>query len=560
MTFLNASSAEAVMPSLPASRRGTPVEPPGGQSPRFNGLETQKAGFLIGFAVGEPVEDGFAAPHEDSNKMKDFSERSASVNGQRSTTQSPVGNADLPSPTGIVGLRERTLSVSAIARSSGHGAVCPAALEHGRTPRTVVEDEEVSSTSERSERSESAYFWIGFGTLRSVENPGTRYPLALQNDGRATRRLLVGSRKSHCNIVISGPGVGEYHCGLTLDLENDNNGQVQRKVTVHKIKTRISRFAVVTTVRRSSDVHDIEDDMPLESGMTLRFGGGDHYQYVGPELLDLYSIQDTIYDHCNSLVRHVSRKSDERTIVAKTIPAIHRGMAEKEIAAYKALGSHPQLVQFFEAFPDSDSGGNHLIFEAGYKNLFQLAGDCRGVHQEWLTANARIWIKQIAEGIEHIHKHNMVHRDLKPENILVMIGEEGDVNMKVMDLGLARLGTESVPDAWRVGTRTYKAPASFRMGWKNDRVADSYGIGRILYFLLTTAAWPEEESSDPDRICACASECKKACIKRSRALEIVAPIAGATCLDFLKTTLVAFPEQCMAVSEILSHGYLVGDL
>ena len=47
-----------------------------------------------------------------------------------------------------------------------------------------------------------------------------------------------------------------------------------------------------------------------------------------------------------------------------------------------------------------------------------------------------VFIRQVCEAMEFIHKNNILHLDLKPENILC-ITKEGN-RIKIIDFGLAR--------------------------------------------------------------------------------------------------------------------------
>ena len=56
---------------------------------------------------------------------------------------------------------------------------------------------------------------------------------------------------------------------------------------------------------------------------------------------------------------------------------------------------------------------------------------------------AKRYIRQICEGLQHMHENNIVHLDLKPENI--MFETKSSPNVKLVDFGLAaRLDPDDV--------------------------------------------------------------------------------------------------------------------
>jgi osmotically-inducible protein OsmY/predicted Ser/Thr protein kinase len=96
---------------------------------------------------------------------------------------------------------------------------------------------------------------------------------------------------------------------------------------------------------------------------------------------------------------------------------------------------------------------------------------------------------QIAQGLVAASRAGVPHRDLKPQNVVVVGPDE---RVKVTDFGVARL--------WRTtmgGTRTrldsatleYTAPERLIGGDADDRT-DVYGLGAMLYAMLTGAAPP----------------------------------------------------------------------
>lgn len=67
--------------------------------------------------------------------------------------------------------------------------------------------------------------------------------------------------------------------------------------------------------------------------------------------------------------------------------------------------------------------------------------------------DAIFYLRQILEGLKHMHSKNIIHLDIKPENI--MLDRCGE-NIKIIDFGLARdLSTDSNVDYRMAGTVPY---------------------------------------------------------------------------------------------------------
>ncbi|MBL8819014.1 MAG: protein kinase [Planctomyces sp.] len=100
-------------------------------------------------------------------------------------------------------------------------------------------------------------------------------------------------------------------------------------------------------------------------------------------------------------------------------------------------------------------------------------------------------IRQAAVGLQHAFEKQMVHRDIKPANLIVDWSPEGIGTVKVMDMGLVRLSTESeeqktVTKAGQVmGTPDYMSP---EQGWDTTKVdirSDIYSLGLTFFRMLT---------------------------------------------------------------------------
>ncbi|CAD8195397.1 unnamed protein product [Paramecium pentaurelia] len=93
-------------------------------------------------------------------------------------------------------------------------------------------------------------------------------------------------------------------------------------------------------------------------------------------------------------------------------------------------------------------------------------------------------IKQLLQGISEMHNLNYMHRDLKPENILLKNKDSLEC-LIISDLGLAeKVNNEKKQLFTFCGTPGYVAPEILKKE-PYDQKVDIYGIGIILYILLT---------------------------------------------------------------------------
>jgi serine/threonine protein kinase/tetratricopeptide (TPR) repeat protein len=100
---------------------------------------------------------------------------------------------------------------------------------------------------------------------------------------------------------------------------------------------------------------------------------------------------------------------------------------------------------------------------------------------------------QVAAALEAAHKEQIIHRDIKPGNIMLRFNDDGAVNVKVIDFGLAKaaaaassLNSEpglSLPGSF-TGTAVFASPEQCA-GREVDIRSDIYSLGVTLWETLT---------------------------------------------------------------------------
>jgi WD40 repeat protein/serine/threonine protein kinase len=168
---------------------------------------------------------------------------------------------------------------------------------------------------------------------------------------------------------------------------------------------------------------------------------------------------------------------------------------------------HPNIVQVHEV--GEDNGRPYLTME--YVAGSNLAQTLKNTPLP--VRLAAQWVGVLAQALSHAHARGIIHRDLKPANILLQFAEHpahhadatialapGEAEIKglreavpkITDFGLAKLtvgGSDQTRSGAVLGTPSYMAPE--QAGGKTREVgkaADIYGLGAILYELLTGRA------------------------------------------------------------------------
>jgi serine/threonine protein kinase len=118
-------------------------------------------------------------------------------------------------------------------------------------------------------------------------------------------------------------------------------------------------------------------------------------------------------------------------------------------------------------------------------------------HGRLSVADAVHIARQLARGLSAAHAQGILHRDLKPSNVFLHTTSDGREVAKLVDFGVAKLADG--PDITRsgavVGTPAYMAPEQARGASRVDQRADVYGLGAVLYRMLTGHSPHEAEDA-----------------------------------------------------------------
>jgi eukaryotic-like serine/threonine-protein kinase len=102
------------------------------------------------------------------------------------------------------------------------------------------------------------------------------------------------------------------------------------------------------------------------------------------------------------------------------------------------------------------------------------------------------YILQAADALAAAHQLGIVHRDIKPANLFLALRPDGTRRVKVLDFGISKSGDDGrrhtprhLLDKASLGTPAYMSPEQVRAAADVDARADIWGLGAILYELLT---------------------------------------------------------------------------
>ncbi|CAH9054095.1 unnamed protein product [Cuscuta epithymum] len=226
---------------------------------------------------------------------------------------------------------------------------------------------------------------------------------------------------------------------------------------------------------------------------------------------------------------------------AKMTTAIAIEDVRREVTILRALTGHNNLVQFYDAYEDSENV--YIIMELceGGELLDRILA--RG--GKYTEDDAKAVLIQILNVVAFCHLQGVVHRDLKPENFLFTSKDENAV-LKAIDFGLSDFvkPDERLNDI--VGSAYYVAPEVLHRSYSTE--ADVWSIGVIAYILMCGSRpfWARTESG-----------IFRAVLKADPSFEEQPwPTLSYEAKDFVKRLLNKDPRKRMTAAQALCHPWI----
>ena len=160
--------------------------------------------------------------------------------------------------------------------------------------------------------------------------------------------------------------------------------------------------------------------------------------------------------------------------------------------------SHPNIIIFYDSFDDDCFFCLLLEFIEG-ETLDDLLKKHKGMGQ-YLNQNLIIIIlKGIINGLNYLHKRNVIHRDITPDNIMI----DKNNNIKITDFGIStyyqmnnsqNIDNNSInnPNLSIIAKKNYFSPEIYQ-AFKNNQLkanydfkTDIFSLGITMFYLMTS--------------------------------------------------------------------------
>ncbi|XP_031720781.1 myosin light chain kinase 2, skeletal/cardiac muscle isoform X2 [Anarrhichthys ocellatus] len=200
------------------------------------------------------------------------------------------------------------------------------------------------------------------------------------------------------------------------------------------------------------------------------------------QIINFYTInwQEVLGGGRFGQVHRCVENSSGLTLAAKVIKA--RNLREKDVVKNEIQVmnnlDHASLIQLYAAYESR----NDIILVLEYVGGGELFDRIIDENHTLMELDAVLFIRQICEGLQHMHKMYILHLDLKPENILCVSRVTNKI--KIIDFGLARIYKPREKLRVNFGTPEFLAPEVINYDFVSFNT-DMWSLGVITYMLLS---------------------------------------------------------------------------
>ena len=210
---------------------------------------------------------------------------------------------------------------------------------------------------------------------------------------------------------------------------------------------------------------------------------------IGSTLVERYRIDAVLGAATASATFRAMDLREGATALKVFYPEYMRGDAGRRFlrdSSALLMLRHPHLVETLGAGTDTQRGVSFLARTLVVaRSLDQTLAEL-GVLEP--TAAVRMAL-HAARGVNAAHRVGVLHRNVKPENLFVELRPDEQMVVRVADFSCLRLASDLGPNAAASelppGSPDYLAPELLTPGAVVDERVDVYGVGAVLYELLS---------------------------------------------------------------------------
>lgn len=223
----------------------------------------------------------------------------------------------------------------------------------------------------------------------------------------------------------------------------------------------------------------------LDKPLTKKHEPIDPYRLKGIVLANQYQLEEYIGGGGSGAVYRAIHKTTNQIFAIKILkPDIFNRnpfyvpMFEQEVVAAQKI-SHPNVVKIFDYNVQDD------IYFIVMELLEGQTLDVKMANENIEIGFVKNAFRQICNALIAAHSRNIVHLDIKPSNIFILSRPQHGTFVKVFDFGIAKilLDENGIEVEIFAGTPQYCSPEHF--GGKLTKQTDIYGLGGLLYNMLT---------------------------------------------------------------------------